>query len=175
MNQISRNQVVAAQRVKSHLIPVLDELYKINRDRDHDEVLLTKTKEFSDWVSAQITSYAEPILSIAPVLTDSRPANIVEAAQWRLEIISSEIELETALFEKKSEVYDIKFRQLQVKGFSDAEINDVLPGLFHDDTGCQINLDDLQEEKDKIESFLASPELDRSLLAGTAIDHLFTE
>lgn len=127
MKIVNKNELISAHQSKQLLAPAIEALKAINvQSVGHDPYSLKKVTEFVAWLQ-KFEAKANSVLSQAQLQHDNRPVALINAAAIRFNTIPEKIELEQKTSQGKIEAHITKTEELKKKGFSSAEIDNILP------------------------------------------------
>ncbi|MDO9271372.1 MAG: hypothetical protein Q7T96_19895 [Methylobacter sp.] len=165
MKVVNKSDLIAAHNSKQLLDPAISDLKKIDVQAvGHDPYALEKITAFISWLQ-KFEAKEDGVISQAQSQHDNRPQHLITAASIRLCSIPEAIKLEQKTIEHKTSAYQTKSDELKKKGFSSAEINNILPCPQSELDVHANNITNLKAEQKNIEAFLGgAPAYDTSLL-----------
>jgi len=170
MKIVNKSELQAAHKAKQQLVPAIDSLQKIDAQSVWSVEAHEKITSFCIWLQG-FASKATDVISQGNSQYDSRPKELIQAANTRLHKIPDEILLRQKKSQFATEAYEAQVFDLKHKGFSSEQIAKIV-----DDPGSEIERNkteiiELETEHKQILAFLAdAPRFQLGLLKGTTLE-----
>lgn len=127
MKIVNKNELIAAHQSKQLLDPAITALKAINIQALSFDAYAFEQLSSIVVLLQKFEAKADGVLSQAQLQHDNRPVALITAAAIRHNRIPQAIELEQKTSQGKIEAHITKTEELKKKGFSSAEIDNILP------------------------------------------------
>jgi len=170
MTKVTMTDLKNAHQSKQQLGPAIDALQRITTEAVGCAEAHENIKLFCAWLQ-ELSSKATDVISQGNSQYDSRPKELIQAANTRLHKIPDEILLRQKKSQFATEAYEAQVFDLKHKGFSSEQIAKIV-----DDPGSEIECNkteiiELETEHKQILAFLAdAPRFQLGLLKGTTLE-----
>lgn len=156
MNEVvNKNQLAAARYTKQLVSPAIEALRKITPHAVGCVEAHEKTVAFGAWLQ-EFVSQADDVINRANAQYEARPQALINAAALRMSSIPGDIENEQKAIENIMSAHETKSQEMQKKGFSPAEISNILPDPQVEIDGHTATILSLKSELQKTAKFLSS-------------------
>ncbi|MBF6649524.1 hypothetical protein [Methylobacter sp. BlB1] len=169
---ISPIQYKAAKHSVENIKPVLKALQKVDAETLKGDIEAMSSLQSFKRTLTKINNEHQAVLDEGQRQYANRPIELIDKAAARLNSdIPKEIELEKAGLKARISTRDIKAKELLKKGFSDEEIDRVVPPVSSDEIALSCTrVAELEAESEAIQEFLAdAPRFSTELLKNTQL------